>query len=247
MAISETDILHWNCLHNAFALTNIRTVCDLGQQELHLLDRPTAAWICAEFADRLGSAGTDITACRSSAEMWRKLGRTIVSLDLVGSGNDFLRFDLNLDQTTSAIRGQFDLVTNCGTSEHVMNQYNVFKVMHDLTRHNGVIYHAVPIGGYTNHGLINYTLKMFTAVSKANNYMPLDFLVTVDPRYRDLDSGLLALLRDFPSFRKVRSSSYPWNVERDTREFISTDTLARVIFQKIEETPFKVPLDPPET
>lgn len=246
MAISETDLLHWNCLHNAFALTAIRAVCDLGQQDLHLLEWPTAAGICAEFVDRLGCAGTDITPCRSSAEMWRRLGRRLVSLDLVGSGDDLLRFDLNSDQIPQDMRGQFDLVTNFGTSEHVMNQFNVFKVMHELTRSHGVMYHAVPIAGYTNHGLINYTLRMFTAVGKANNYMPLDFLVSVDPAHRDLDAGLLALLRGFPTFGRVRSEGYPWNPETETQAFVSTDAMARVIFQKVNDQPFTVPLQLPD-
>lgn len=247
MGISETDILHWNFLHNAFALAAIRAVCDLGQQELHLLDRPAAVRICADFADRLGCAGTDITPCRSSAEMWRKLGRKIVSLDLVGSGDDLVQFDLNSDQIPREMRGQFDLVTNCGTSEHVMNQHNVFKVMHELARSNGVMYHSVPIAGHTNHGLISYNLRMFTAVGRTNNYMPLDFLLSVHPGNRALDSGLLTLLREFPGFRRVRSEGYPWNLDRATREFVSTDANARVIFQKLEDAPFKIPLQLPET
>src|SRR6516162_2103869 len=39
--------------------------------------------------------------------------------------------------------GKYGFVTNHATSEHILNQYNVFKVMHDSTKPGGYMLHAV--------------------------------------------------------------------------------------------------------
>src|SRR5215208_1577949 len=40
--------------------------------------------------------------------------------------------DLNFDIVPSHLAGQFHLVTNFGTTEHIPNQLNAFKIIHDL-------------------------------------------------------------------------------------------------------------------
>jgi hypothetical protein len=78
------------------------------------------------------------------------------------------RFDLNRD----AVPGgrQHDLVTNLGTTEHVLNQANCFPVMHDFTRPGGVMVHGVPCLGYLEHGFFNYHPNFFHALAAANAY-----------------------------------------------------------------------------
>jgi SAM-dependent methyltransferase len=78
-------------------------------------------------------------------------------------------FDLNANAVPAAQRGSFDLVLNCGTSEHVLNQYNVFNVMHDAVRVGGVMYHAIPTG-YLRHGYFTYTPMLFSDLARANEY-----------------------------------------------------------------------------
>jgi hypothetical protein len=61
--------------------------------------------------------------------------------------------------------GQFDLVTNAGTSEHVVNQaadlteqWQVFRTMHDLAKEHAVLMHVIPMpGGW--HGGCTYTYE----------------------------------------------------------------------------------------
>ena len=48
------------------------------------------------------------------------------------------------------------LVVNAGTTEHVVNQDNAFRVMHDLTKVGGVMMHEVPAGGMLTHGVVGY-------------------------------------------------------------------------------------------
>jgi hypothetical protein len=61
-------------------------------------------------------------------------------------------------------------VTNHGTSEHILNQWNVFEVMHDATKLGGLMVHGVPFNGEFEHGIISYMPKFFWALAKANDY-----------------------------------------------------------------------------
>jgi hypothetical protein len=79
-------------------------------------------------------------------------------------------FDLNADAVPAAQRGSFDLVLNCGTSQHALNQYDVFNVMHDAVRVGGVMYHAIPMTGYLRHGYFTYTPMLFCDLARANEY-----------------------------------------------------------------------------
>ncbi|KKK52115.1 hypothetical protein LCGC14_3108170 [marine sediment metagenome] len=66
----------------------------------------------------------------------------------------------------------FDMVTNYGTSEHVDNQYQVFRNMHNFTKVNGTMVHGgAPAYGYwPTHGHCNYELCFFEYLADLNNY-----------------------------------------------------------------------------
>ena len=66
--------------------------------------------------------------------------------------------------------GRYDLVTNFGTTEHVANQLNAMKIIHDLTAVGGVMIHNVPLQGFMNHGLVNYNMKFFWMLARSNGY-----------------------------------------------------------------------------
>ena len=78
--------------------------------------------------------------------------------------------DLNTFRVADADRGTFHLITNHGTSEHVADQINCFRVMHDYAAAGAVMYHAVPFTGYFNHGLYNYHPLFFVFLAHANQY-----------------------------------------------------------------------------
>lgn len=69
--------------------------------------------------------------------------------------------------------GQFDLVTDFGTGEHVFNQYQVFKTLHDLTRKGGYIVFDRPTQGYPVHCYWNANECVWHDVAHANNYAVL--------------------------------------------------------------------------
>jgi len=66
--------------------------------------------------------------------------------------------------------GQFDLVTNNGTSEHLWNQHQVFLNAHNLCKVGGVMLHVLPFTPYYNHGFFNYNPCLFRDLATANDY-----------------------------------------------------------------------------
>jgi SAM-dependent methyltransferase len=134
---------------------------DLLQQIYRLFDRPVA--------DLGAPTGGDFEhSAPPSRPFWTALGFEYTSVDF-GDEPDCVKLDLNTDQVPERLRQQFDLVVNAGTTEHVANQAQAFRVIHDLTKVGGVMFHEVPAGSW-NHGLINYTPKFFLLLHKLNDY-----------------------------------------------------------------------------
>jgi hypothetical protein len=81
-----------------------------------------------------------------------------------------IKADLNSESLPGRLRGAFDLVTNFGTSEHVADQMNFFRYLHDATKIGGVMVHMVPMVGYVSHCLYKYDFKFFERLAAANEY-----------------------------------------------------------------------------
>lgn len=91
-------------------------------------------------------------------------------IDLDGAYNA-LAFNLNTNLANFYnYTNIFCLVTNFGTSEHILNQAVCFENIHNLCKENGIMIHALPISGYFNHGLFNYSLKFFMRLAVFNDY-----------------------------------------------------------------------------
>ena len=71
-----------------------------------------------------------------------------------------------------------------------MNQFNIFKTIHDACAVGGVMQHAVPAWGEYQHGIISYNHKFFWALATANNYQIVKF-------YGNVDSDLFPLTDDY--------------------------------------------------
>jgi cell division protein FtsB len=61
-----------------------------------------------------------------------------------------------------------------------MNQYNVFKAMHEFARPGGVFVHAVPFTVHLEHGFFNYQPNFFEALARYNSYETLGLWVGPD-------------------------------------------------------------------
>jgi len=171
-------------------------VIEIGAQQLSdAFLRDTAAQrqlavLCGINPDLLPKLPTSGAAIRPGSEpharaFYEALGYEYACIDIDGS-DDAIQLDLNYDEVPAQYRGCFDLVTNFGTTEHVMNQLNAFKVIHDLTAPGGVMLHELPAQGNVDHGLFSYHPKFFRMLGYNNGYETL-FL---DYRWTEIRPGL---------------------------------------------------------
>jgi len=98
----------------------------------------------------------------SGLELYTALGFNYRCVDLDPQFNS-IPLDLNFDPCPPEHVGKYGFVTNHGTSEHILNQYNVFKVMHDFTKPGGYMLHAVP-SRFTSSTVISITNRTFSKV-----------------------------------------------------------------------------------
>jgi len=247
--ISETDLLWWCSLHKCKALRDIKSVCDLGSQELVCNHQDTYEKATKSFIELCGEPDVSLSDCRSSADMWRRLRREIVTLDVVGNDMSVLHFDLNSDCVPLNLKGHFDLVTNVGTTEHVFNQANCFAVMHDLTSVGGIMAHSVPFAGYENHGLFKYTMKFFTRIAKANDYECLDAWISMDLDAGQLKPEVAEFFVDYVGmFQNARLSEHHpvdfYKLKFDN--YRSVDASIYVFLRKTKSANFRTPNDLPD-
>ncbi len=94
-----------------------------------------------------------------------------LAIDLHGT-KDSIKYNLNEEYKVDE---QYDVVTNIGTTEHIFNQYSVFKSIHNLTKPDGLMFHQVPGQGYYDHGFYNYQPTFFFDLAAANDYSIIGF------------------------------------------------------------------------
>lgn len=103
--------------------------------------------------------------CRSWAEYFAGLNIEYTSIDLNGM-DGALALDLNEPINHLMPR---DLVSNIGTTEHVLNQKQVFENIHNLSSRRMI--HWVPLERcHPTHGLYGYSPEFFLSLSRVNQY-----------------------------------------------------------------------------
>ena len=167
------------------AFDGITDVVELGSQGVWCSDRKLIDALCADFgkppmpedqiAPYLQSSGTGHASARN---LHTYLGHNYVCVD-IDKNFGAITLDLNFDSVPPEWRARFDFVTNHGTTEHLLNQLNAFKVMHDLTKVGGLMLHAVPFT-HLNHGFFNYQPTFFEALARFNAYGVEGFWVRPD-------------------------------------------------------------------
>jgi hypothetical protein len=168
----------------------------------------------------------------SSKPFWESLGFSYAAIEYAGH-RDAISLDLNRDAVPPALRGQFDFLINTGTTEHVANQDNAFRVCHDLVAPGGLMLHAVPGGGNMTHGLFNYTPKFFWHLCRENGYGVIKLLIAPfgrGPVHPDVlqSNATWAKGADYPPL--------PAEIE---------DLSIIAILRKPDDRPFWTPLDLP--
>jgi hypothetical protein len=168
----------------------------------------------------------------AAREFWRWLGFEYAAIDIDGSPGN-IALDLNFDSIPAEAGNRYGLVTNFGTTEHVANQLNAFKVIHDLTAPNGLMYHRLPAQGMFNHGLINYNYKFFWMLARSNNYKFI-FAEYAQGAPYELPGNIVDFVFSITGSKPAGAGS-----------LAAADSAICVVMQKTLAIPFVPPLDVP--
>lgn len=144
--------------------------------------------------------------------------------------------DLNRENLPVHYNGAFDLILNCGTSEHILNQLNVFKLIHCAASVGAFIYHQVPTTGRIDHGYFCYHPRLFRELAQANGYEIVDIWFQRG-QIRDPVSGLL---------RPRSSSMAATGIKvkgKHTPEVDIPNHSIGVLFKKTRKDDFRLPLE----
>jgi hypothetical protein len=162
---------------------------------------------------------------------WTSLGFDYLAIDVDGSPGS-IPLDLNLDSVPPELLGKGDLLTNLGTTEHICNQMNAFKAIHDLAAPGAVMIHHLPAAGAPNHGLVNYNPKFFWYLARSNDYKWL---------YMDYHGGEEPYALPENILESV--GIYEPDAARLMGKRITVDYAIQVALQKTLDIPFVPPLD----
>lgn len=138
------------------------------------LPLPKAFSVC-ELGDQGMCGGPTKTALAKDWYLGRGCGR-YVSID--GNGRGTMTADLNQPIALDP----FDLVTDFGTGEHIFDQAQVWRTLHDLTKPGGYIAFDRPSQGYQKHCFYLVNECLFRDLAAANGYEVLWLERTPMPR-----------------------------------------------------------------
>jgi hypothetical protein len=165
---------------------------------------------------------------------WMWLGLSYASIDIDGSPGS-IPLDLNYDEVPTEFIGKYDVVTNFGTTEHVANQLQSFKIVHDLATPGGLMLHVLPSSGGLNHGLVSYNPKFFWMLGRSNGYK----IAFMTMGQSERNSGLPQNLLEFLALYEPKAAD-------DFAAFRMPVTSIVVALQKVFDTPFVAPIDVPD-
>ena len=249
MAIGRNDLLLLSRLKAEGCIPDELSVIEIGAQQLtdDFLDSRAELQRIGELfgaelpcplppalasSDSRGGGLRPLDAAAPSARgFWTWLGFHYAAIDIDGSP-EALQIDLNYDVVPDEHRGAYRLVTNFGTTEHVANQLNAFKIIHDLTAVGGLMMHGVPAQGMFNHGLFNYNPKFFWMLARSNGYKWLHMNFLASKHQQKLAKDVVDFLITYhPGF------------ERRIENYGAEDCYATVALQKVFDIDYVAPLD----
>lgn len=164
-------------------------------------------------------------------ELLERCGMTYHAFD-IAKGYGTTIFDLNQERITDRWRGSFDAVLNIGTTEHVVNQFNSFEVIHDAVRSGGYMVHQLPVSGFSDHGYFVYTGRMFFELASFNQYDIVDLWYDGPAGHDELMSSVRSYKSYFPKLASVPEFSLP-----------IPNVALTIIYRKTRDAPFAACLE----
>jgi hypothetical protein len=177
MGIAGADLILMMKLHEAGYLAPRARILDLGAQNLYCDGQED---ILSQFVQtfapdlRVDPARIRALAARGYAgDLFTLAGFTYTCVDVFAAPNGIV-LDLNFDPAPPELVSAFDLVMNHGTTEHLLNQFHAFRLMHEFTKPGGVMIHSLPFQGYVDHGFFSYSGKFFKRLAEFNEYKTVE-------------------------------------------------------------------------
>ena len=147
--------------------------------------------------------------------------------------------DLNHSSVPDEFEKVFDLVMNFGTTEHLLNQYNALKVMHDATKVGGYMIHQLPFIGYSNHGYFTYTPRCLFDVASYNKYEMISFGYDGPAAgHNDLYASLKDYSSYFPELSTILEAKDSTSVGKYAADFELPDISLTIVLKKVKDRPF---------
>jgi hypothetical protein len=199
MGLGPPEVELYRQLKLSGALDSVSEVIELGSQDFWCPQRNLVIALFKAFGrpvEDQSLLNTTNTSQKPARELYEGIGIKYNCVDVDGRFGTVV-MDLNFDAVPPEQKGKYGLVTNHGTSEHILNQYNVFKSMHEFARVGGIFIHAVPFTVHLEHGFFNYQPNFFEALARYNSYETLGVWVCVDWQLASLipwDPNLLNFL-----------------------------------------------------
>ena len=232
----------------------VKTVLEFGESNTHNLDMRQAIPALVPEGEVREAALAAAEAARANDRPGYPWARQLYGL--IFKGAEYTAIDLDpkppfvIQQDLNEpfdLGRRFDLCINNGTSEHIFNQANFYKAMHDHTRVGGLMIHWTPMFGWTGHGFYNVQPGFFEDLAAANGYDIITLYAGEVLRQH-------AHLRLSPwSPRRLRLS--PQSLRRAVRRVtvdvwqlvvpkgpVERDALAMVMMRKTAERPFRHPM-----
>lgn len=232
------------------AFDGVRRILDIGAQNLYM----ASAHEIVAFVRKFGRRGDDVMSWAAAleegsgydangfrngawlGELLSKAGFDYVAFDLFAAPGTRI-FDLNCDAVPDRDCGAFDLVLNFGTTEHVVNQLNCLRVMHDATRVGGRMFHQVPATGHIDHGYFVYSPKLFIELTQANLYDLDDVWFSGSRARRTIFEAATSCAA------QLRAAAKLHNDVVDFEQTTVPDATVNVLLTKRSGAPFRLPLE----
>jgi hypothetical protein len=247
MGVSLVDLQTILRLRKAGLLRNKFSVAEIGAQQLtaEVLRDPDVMPAYAEtFGVELRGFGRGGPPPKSdepgverqwpdapyAKEFWDWLGCPYVAIDYDTSPH-IIQLDLNFDDVPLEHKGKYDLVTNYGTTEHVVNQMQAMKIMHDLTAVGGLMIHTVPTQGNTDHAMFNNPMFFFR-LSGSCRYHIHEMRSVVAAENVPLPSNIVEFVTRSEPEKEAALSAHR-----------VSDTYLVLVMQKLENIPFVPPIE----
>jgi SAM-dependent methyltransferase len=171
-------------------------------------------------------------------ELLERAGLKYLSFD-IADGYKTQIFDLNRGILEERLRGAFDTVINFGTTEHVLNQLNAFRIIHDAVKPGGHIVHNLPCVGYIDHGFFAYTPRVFFDIAGYNDYELVYFEFQKPTQGKELYS----IVRDYRQYFPSLSTTLESAANTELGSFVASDISVLVVFRKKKDLHFCIPLE----